>query len=394
MCDEFTQFLSLSILDRYIFKSVFFTCAAAVGLFTFIVIVPNVARELLPYVLGGQLPGAVFAKLVLLLLPYAITYALPMGMLTGVLLTLGRLSADSEITAMRAAGVSMMRITRPVLLLASLGAIVALYFNFESMPKTRVEYYRAFTAAVRSNPLSIIVPKTFIRDFPEHVVYVGEENDGRLQDLWVWELDKERRVTRLLRAQSGTFDYEDETNSLLLTLFQAQLETRDEKNPEGFTEAQLVGSFERSEPIRLSLDTFFGRAGAARMKQEWLTYEQLRTARTSLANQAAPPDADGAEKLGLARMKLELIYNDKFNTALAVLTLALIGVPLGIKVSRRETSANFAIAVGLTLTYYVLTLAVKVLDRYPEYRPDLLLWLPNVILLSLGLWLFARIDKR
>jgi lipopolysaccharide export system permease protein len=384
----------LSILDRYIFKSVFFTCAAAVGLFTFIVIVPNVARELLPYVLGGQLPGAVFAKLVLLLLPYAITYALPMGMLTGVLLTLGRLSADSEITAMRAAGVSMMRITRPVLLLASLGAVVALYFNFESMPKTRVEYYRAFTAAVRSNPLSIIVPRTFIRDFPEHVVYVGDETDGKLQDLWVWELDKERRVTRLLRAQSGTFDYDGETNSLLLTLFQAQLETRDEKNPEVFTEAQLVGSFERSEPIRLSLDTFFGRAGAARMKQEWLTYEQLQSARTSLANQAAPSDTEGAEKLGLARMKLELIYNDKFNTALAVLSLALIGVPLGIKVSRRETSANFAIAVGLTLTYYVMTLAVKVLDRYPEFRPDLLLWVPNIVLLSTGAYLLTRIDRR
>ena len=164
----------MNLLDRYIFKSVFFTCMAAVGLFTFIVVVPNVAKDLLPYVLGGQLPGSMFARLVLLLLPYAITYALPMGMLTGVLLTLGRLSADSEITAMRAAGVSMTRVTRPVLLLAALGAIVALYFNFESMPKTRVEYHRAFAAAVKSNPLSIIVPKTFVRDFPGYVVYVGQ----------------------------------------------------------------------------------------------------------------------------------------------------------------------------------------------------------------------------
>jgi lipopolysaccharide export system permease protein len=384
----------VSLLDRYIFKSVFFTCAAAVGLFTFIVIVPNVARELLPYVLGGQLPGAVFGKLVLLLLPYAITYALPMGMLTGVLLTLGRLSADSEITAMRAAGISMTRITRPVLVLASLGAVVALYFNFESMPATRVEYYRAFAAAVRSNPLSIVVPKTFIRDFPGYVVYVGEKEGGELRDFWLYELDKDRRVSRVVRAQSGTFDYEEATNSLVLTLSQAQIETRDEKNPENFADAQLVGSFERSEPIKLSLDNFFGRAGAARMKQEWLTYDQLNVARTKLAGQTIPADAAAAEKLGLDRMKLELIYNDKFNTALAVLSLALIGVPLGIKVSRRETSANFAVAVALTLTYYVMTLAVKVLDRYPEVRPDLLLWIPNVVLLTLGLWLLTRIDRR
>ncbi|HTO05195.1 MAG TPA: LptF/LptG family permease, partial [Opitutus sp.] len=246
----------------------------------------------------------------------------------------------------------------------------------------------------RSNPLSIIVPKTFIRDFPGYVVYVGDEQRGDLKDIWVWELDKERRVTRLLRAQSGTFDYEDETNSLTLTLSQAQLETRDEKNPEDFTDAQLVGSFERSEPIRLPLDNLFGRAGAARMKQEWLTYEQLNAARTGLADKPLPADQAGAEKLVLDRMKLELIYHDKFNTALAVLSLALIGVPLGIKVSRRETSANFAVAVALTLTYYVMTLAVKVLDRYPEARPDLLLWGPNIILLTLGTYLLVRVDRR
>ena len=384
----------LNLLDRYIFKSVFFTCAAAVSLFTFIVIVPNVEKDLLPYVLSGQLPTAVFAKLVFLLLPFAITYALPMGMLTGVLLTLGRLSADSEITAMRAAGISMMRVTRPVLLLAALGSIAALYFNFQSMPTTRVEYHRAFAAAVRSNPLSIITPKTFIRDFPGYVVYVGEKEGGELRDFWLWELDKDRRVTRLVRAQSGNFDYEEASNSLVLTLSQAQVESRNEKNPEVFTEAQLVGSFEKSEPIRLSLDRFFGRASGARMKQEWLTYFQLQMARGDLAAQPLPTEATEARKSVLDRMKLELIYHDKFNTALAVLSLALIGVPLGIKVSRRETSANFAVAVGLTLSYYLMTLMVKVLDRHPEFRPDLLLWLPNMILLSLGAWLLTRIDRR
>jgi len=317
-----------------------------------------------------------------------------MGMLTGVLLTLGRLSADSEITAMRAAGVSTMRVARPVVVLASLGAIIALYFNFESMPKTRVEYYRAFTAAVRSNPLSITVPRTFIRDFPGYVVYVGDKQGGQLRDFWLWELDKERRVTRLVRAQSGTFEYDEPSHSLVLTLSQAQVEARNEKQPENFTEAQLVGSFERSEPIRLPLDNFFGRTSGARMKQEWLTYNKLQEARTNLAKTAVPTDQPAATRLQVDRMKLELIYHDKFNTALAVLTLALIGVPLGIKVSRRETSANFAVAVALTLTYYVMTLAVKTLDNHPEFRPDLLLWVPNVVLLTAGCCLLFRVDRR
>ena len=54
----------MSLLDRYIFKSVFFTCAAAVGLFTFIVIVPNVAKDILPHVLAGTFPASLVIKLV------------------------------------------------------------------------------------------------------------------------------------------------------------------------------------------------------------------------------------------------------------------------------------------------------------------------------------------
>jgi lipopolysaccharide export system permease protein len=84
---------------------------------------------------------------------------------------------------------------------------------------------------------------------------------------------------------------------------------------------------------------------------------------------------------------------EKFNTALAILSFALIGVPLGIKVSRRETSANLGVAVLLALGYYMLTVSVTWLDRHPVYRPDLLFWLPNAVFLILGVWLFLRIER-
>jgi hypothetical protein len=112
----------VNLLDRYIFKSVLGSCLAAVGLFAFVLMLGNALRDLLGYLLAGQITPATFAWLIVLLIPFVISYALPMGMLTGVLLTLGRLSADSEITAMRAAGLSLARIARPVILLGALGA--------------------------------------------------------------------------------------------------------------------------------------------------------------------------------------------------------------------------------------------------------------------------------
>jgi lipopolysaccharide export system permease protein len=381
----------LNLLDRHIFTSVLFTCAAAVGLFAFVVALPNVVRELLGPLLAGQFSFATFARLVALLLPFAISYALPMGILTGVLLTLGRLSADSEITAMRAAGISVGRLSRPVFVLGACCAIAALYVNFESMPWARVQYYREFAAAVRSNPLRIIEAKRFIRDFSGCVLYVGEKNGPELRDIWIWELDEQSRVRRLVRAEAGRLDFDEATNTLIPTLIRAKAEERDADNPEDFSKSPKAPSVEQIEEVRISLDQYFGR-NLERMKEDWLTYDQLRARQARLAAETPPPDE--RREHARSKMKLSLVLQEKLNLSLAVFSFALIGVPLGIKVSRRETSANLGLALVLVLGFYLLTVVVKWLDGRPELRPDLLLWIPNILFIGMAAWLFTRIDRR
>ncbi len=381
----------MNLLDRHIFASVFFTCAAAVGLFAFVVALPNIVRELLGPLLAGQFSFETFARLVALLFPFAISFALPMGILTGVLLTLGRLSADSEVTAMRASGISVSRIARPVFVLGALCAAAALYVNFESMPWARVQYHRELANAVRANPLKIIVPKTFIRDFSRRVLYVGEKDGTVLRDIWLWELDEQSRVRRQLRADSGRVIYDEATNSLIPTLVGVKIEERDPDAPEDFTKSPKVALIGESKEIRISLDTYFGR-NLQKMKDDWLTYDQLRAKEAKLATESPPPDK--AKEHARDRMKLALVVQEKFNLSLAVFSFAIIGVPLGIKVSRRETSANLGLALLLVLSFYLSTVVVKSLDQHPEYRPDLLIWLPNLVFLSLGIWLFTRIERR
>ncbi|MSU47547.1 MAG: YjgP/YjgQ family permease [Opitutus sp.] len=382
----------MNLLDRHIFTSVLLTCATAVGLFAFVVALPNILRELLGPLLAGQFGLETFVRLVALLFPFAISFALPMGILTGVLLTLGRLSADSEITAMRAAGISIARISLPVFVLGAVGAATAFYVNFESMPWARVQYHREFAAAVRANPLRIIVPKTFIRDFSHRVLYVGQKDGPVLRDIWLWELDDQSRVRRLVRAEAGRLDYDEATNSLIPTLVRVKVEERDPENPEDFSKSPKAPSIEKTEEVRISLDNYFGR-NLDKMKQDWLTYDELRTEQARMAA-LPPPPPEKAKERALERMKLDLIVQDKFNLSLAVFSFALLGVPLGIKISRRETSANLGLALVLVLSYYLLTVMVKWLDRHPEYRPDLLLGLPNLIFIGLGLWLFTRIDRK
>ena len=382
----------LNLLDRHIFKSVLFTCAASVGIFAFVMILGNAVKDLLGYVLADQLSLGTFARLVGLLVPFVVSFALPMGMLTGVLLTLGRLSADSEITAMRASGLSLFRIARPVFIIGTLGTALGLYINFDSMPRARVQYHRELDDAIRTNPLAAIVPKTFIRDFPRMVIYVGEKHGTVLRDVWIWKLDGERRVTEFVRAASGRVDYDPTTNEIVARLSSAVVEKRYAKNPEKFTEEDSgLGLVGETEPIRFSLDRLYNRGNARGQKLKWMTFDELQV---ELGKVAAEPIVPGqAQDHARAEMKVRLTIQEKYTLSLSVLAFALIGVPLGIRVSRRETSANLGLAVGLALGYYVLTVMVGWLDRHPEYHPDVLLWLPNVIFLSLGVWLFRRIEK-
>lgn len=381
----------VNLLDRYIFKSVLFTSLAAVGVLAFVLMLGNAVRDLLAPLLTGQIGWGLALQLVLMLFPVVAPFALPMGVLTGVLLTLGRLSADSEVTAMRAAGIGLARIARPIILLGVLGSVAGLYANFEAMPYARVTFERQLAAAIHADPLNFIVPKTYIRDFPGYVVYVGEKRGSVMRDFWLWQLDPQSRVKQLVRAESGSFDYDERTNELILTLTRAQVEERNAKNPEDFSGPPLIGSFEKSEPQRLSLDRIFGR-NSRQTKLRELTYDQLCAEEIRVI--ALPFTEDKAKDHAREVMKVRLTMQEKFNTALAVLSFALIGVPLGIKVSRRETSANLGVAVLLALGYYMLTVMVSWLDRHPEYHPDLLLWLPNAIFLGLGVWLFTRIERQ
>ncbi|MES2697016.1 MAG: LptF/LptG family permease, partial [Verrucomicrobiota bacterium] len=259
-------------------------------------------------------------------------------------------------------------------------------------PRARVEQKQELAAAIRSDPLTFIVPKTFIRDFKGCVLYVGAKNGAELRDIWLWELDDKRRVRRVVRAEAGRLDYDEATNSLIPTLIRAKTEERDEDAPEDFSKSPRAPSVDRAEQWRIPLDDYFSR-GSYRLKLDHLPHAELRAEQARLAARPAPPP-DKAAEYKSDEMKAELIVQERFNLALAVFSFALIGVPLGIKVSRRETSANLGLALGLVLSYYLLTMVVKSLDRRPEFRPDLLIWLPNLGFIALGFWLFSRIDRR
>lgn len=369
------------------------TCLAAVGLFGFVLLLGNALKDLLGYLLAGQIPMEAFLMLIALLVPYVGAYALPVGVLTGVLLVLGRMSAQHEITAMRASGLSLGFIARPIILLGLLGTAAALVVNFYYMPRARATYKEALAHAVQRNPLSFVVPKTFIREFPGVIVYVGEKEGTRLKDFWVWQVDDESRVRVFARAGEGQFEYDRESNTLVLTLRNVVMESRNPDDPEDFRRPPTTSSIEEF-PVELGLDTLFD-SQVYRPKLREMTFDELLAERERLAS--PPPGSEEAALSPEARRtewtKASMTLNEKASSAVAVLAFALLAVPLGIKVSRTETSANLGVALLLFMAYYFATAAISWLDQRPAARPDLLIWLPSLAFFALAGWLYRRVGR-
>jgi lipopolysaccharide export system permease protein len=378
----------MNLIHRYIFTNVVLTCGAAVGMFAFVVMIGNAMKDLLGHVLAGQLDSDTLVHLIFLMIPVVVSYAMPMGILTGILLVLGRMSSDREITALRASGLSVAWLSAPILFFALIGVVVATLINFEFMPRAKVAYETELAQAVRANPLSFITPKTFIRDFPGLVIYAGDKKSAVLKDFWLWELDTQNRVKRFARADSGRVDYDEKNNKLILTLEHAQIEVRDSKDPENFTEARGAALMDEAT-FDLPLGKLSG-SGTINVKQKWLTFDQLLQEWRRLNKPDAAVTAVERQK---KQMRVQITIQEKFASAFSVLSFALFAIPLGIKVSRKETSANLVIGLGLFMAYYFATFAVGWLENAPAWRPDLLMWAPNLVLQAIGFWMFYRVDR-
>jgi lipopolysaccharide export system permease protein len=381
----------LNRIQRYVFREVFAGTFLTLLILVFILTTGNALRDKLLQFMEGQFSLRFVIELFSLLLPYAIKYALPPALLAGVLLGLGRLSADSEITAMRANGFSLSNISTPIFALALVLAGVCFYINSWAAPQARTGYKERLAQTAMENPLFFFQPRTFVSDFPGYILYVGDFDGENLYDFWVWSTtghnekpDEQGRIRQTMRFNSSKISYDNETNTLILEPRNLQIEINDEDDPENFQGDYRPGTA-GSTILRFSLAER-GQDFKINRKPSMLSLEELMQRRDRLAN---------LNKLTEANQKQLLETNMQLHTnasmACSVIAFAAIGIPLAIRTGRRETMANAALALGLALGYYVLSILLGLLKDHPSFRPDLLAWLPNLLFIGCGLLLLRKV---
>lgn len=379
-------------LNRYLGSAVAGASIAGILIFVFILITGNAMREIIGLLAEGYLPLPLFLRLIALLIPFTVAFAMPLGVLIAILLIMGRMSANQELTALKAAGISLYTISAPLLLVALIGSCVAVYIHAVHAPQARSTYKNILSDIVRTDPLRFIVPRVFIHEFPGYVLYVGRKEERTLRDFWLWELDSRRRAVRLLRAEEGEFTYDAEGDALILVLRGGFTELRDPADPDNLREVRPTLSFSDAR-IRLPFAQVLGRPREVNPYTNTPIAALLAMRRAAKAEAAAATDPELRAAAQLHGARALYHASRRIAMAFSVFSLAVFAIPLGLRVGRSETYANFVLALIVAMTYYLAFIFIGWAERSPHLRPDLLIWLPNLAAQLLGFTLLQRANQ-
>jgi LPS export ABC transporter permease LptF/LPS export ABC transporter permease LptG len=359
----------MRILDRYIVREVFRHAFLGLVVFTFVFFVPQLVRLMELFVRhtgsGGQI-----LKLFLCLFPGVLTFTVPMATLIGVLMGLGRMSADSEIIALTALGIGRRRILLPVGVLAVVGAGVTLAMTIWLGPLA-LRTFRAIEADLVATQISLQVqPRVFDERFPRMVLYVNDVSATGTQWHGVFLADASvENGSRLTLAENAIVIAEPRQGKLELHL-------------QGGTTHELA----REDPDHYSV-TAFGQSDWP-IEVNGLAPAQHR----QLANPERPLRDLLADKGGGWReARVEL--HRRFAFPAACFVFALVAVPIGAQPRRGGRAAGSIIAVLLIATYYLLFVTGAGFAREGTLTPAIGIWMADALLAAFGVMLLPRMEQ-
>jgi lipopolysaccharide export system permease protein len=383
-------------LHNYLTRQVLASLVMTVAVFTFVLLIGNVLKDVLPLLISGQAHVNTVFESVGLMIPFVWVFALPMGLLTAMLLVFGRFSADQELTAARASGISLLSLITPVLLLSLLCCGISAWINMELGPQCRVAGQKLLERVRGDLLMKAQLPEgQFIRDFPGYIFYAEKNRNGNLQDVMIFVLENETNVTTTVRAPRGRMDVDPVGKQLVLHLFDARSVTVGEhvdisSSPDSVFNFSIFTIPEKYLRPGISDMTF------------WQLREELADldAKLGLPPPAATNTIERLVQLKEAREQrkdltepIRVEMNRQIAFSFACFGFTLVGIPLGIRVHRRETNIGVAIALALVLIYYAFVLTAKSLAARPEFAPHLIVWLPNFIFQAVGAVLLWRANR-
>jgi len=368
----------LKILDRYLVRQVVPPMLLALLGLTFVVMMP-------PFLLNAEkliskgVSWIIIARVLLTLVPQALCVTIPMALLYGILLGLGRLSGDREFVALQACGVGVFRIFRPIALVAVLASAATAYETIVALPDANQTFREITFNIIASGAESDIRPRVFFTSFPNRVLYVRDIRPATgWQDVFLADATQPEHTTVFV-AKTGRLLIDREKRTVELVLENGTQHTTSRDHPD-----QYDGNVFASTVIKVDPESIFPHAEIMKGDNEKTIAELRATAAEARAHNQP------------ANMQIYTIQQ-KFALPIACLVLALIGVALGASNAKEGKLAGFALGSGVVFLYYILLYSPRAAAQAGRIPPALAPWLANLVLgvagIGLVIWRAGSADQ-
>ncbi len=364
----------MRIFRDYILNEFSHSFILSIIVFTFVLLVGNIIR-LADLVINKGVDMLSVLKLFLYLVPWLLSFTLPIAALTGVILTFGRLSSDGELTAMKASGVSLYRISLPIVILGVLFSFMAFFLNDQVSPNASFASRRVVKEIGIKRPTAYLEEGTFIRGFENYVIFIYEIRGNKLKNIRIYQ-PQEGKPTRTIVAEAGEINSIPEKNIVELKLFNGTSEEPSPTDPESFYKLNFKTYY-----MTLDLTKVFKKEKIQKKTREMTMNELNKEIENSIAQRIDP-----------APLFVE-IYK-KINMSIASFVLILIGIPLGIRAHRSEKSIGFGISLILFALYWGSFLGGVALSLKGTLPPLLGASLPNIVFFIFGVISFVYTARR
>jgi lipopolysaccharide export system permease protein len=362
------------IVHRYLLREVFTPFVLGLSIFTFVLLIARLLK-LIELVVNRGLPASSVLKLFAYILPAFLEVSVPMAMLLAILIAFGRLSADSEMIALRSSGLSLYQLLPPIAAFVLLATIATAFLSFNARPWGNRSLKTALFDIARTRAVAGLRSQVFNDDFPGLVIYTeGIERTGdRLHHVLISD-ERDPQQHNTILAREGLMISDSRAQTVTLRLLDGWMHTAD---PTG--RAEYHTEFQSYD---VNLDLRLAYAGLRREQDaKEMTLGQLR--RAIARKQAA----------GLSYEPELVEYHRKFSIPFACVVFGLVAIPLGVQPTRSARSHGFAVSLVLIFAYYILLSAGQGLAEHAIVPAAIGLWLPNVALGTLGLFLFRRAGR-
>ena len=366
----------MRLTSRNVLREILPPFLLGLAAYTFILLLRSLL-QLSEMVIRRGMPLSVVLELLLLTLPQVVVLTIPMAFLFGILIGVGRLSGDSEIIALRACGISRAALYRPVAGLALVLTAVVTVLSVWGYPAANDRLERLENRLFASAALEQVRPRTFSDPRPDWMLFVDRDQAGTTGWRGVFLDDRsDPGKETVILAREGRFRFDG--TRLWLELFDATSHSTDARDPAVYRRNQNATQsiLLREAPPEESRNVTFEKG----LRLQTLP-ELLRTARQ-------------VRGVFAARYRLAWVeIHKKFAIPLACLVFGLVGLPLGVTNRRGGKGSGFAVSIGIILAYYLLLNNGESWAEEGRLSPFLAMWLPNLLLLAVGIVLLLRREE-